>query len=30
MAWRCQREKGLRLSVVRLAKVYGPGSQPWL
>lgn len=30
MAWRYYSEHGLRLSVVRPTKVYGPGSRPWL
>ncbi|MFP4040369.1 MAG: NAD-dependent epimerase/dehydratase family protein [Desulfosudaceae bacterium] len=30
LAWKFYRELGLRLTVVRPANVYGPGSGPWL
>ncbi|MFP4446235.1 MAG: NAD-dependent epimerase/dehydratase family protein [Desulfosudaceae bacterium] len=30
LAWEFYRERGLRLTVVRPANVYGPGSGPWL
>lgn len=30
MAWRYYREKGMSLSVVRPANVYGAGSKPWV
>lgn len=30
LAWQFQRERGLKLSVVRPSKVFGPGSRPWV
>jgi nucleoside-diphosphate-sugar epimerase len=30
LAWEFHRDRGLRLTVVRPANVYGPGSGPWL
>jgi nucleoside-diphosphate-sugar epimerase len=30
LGWQYQRERGLRLTVVRPSKVYGPGSRPWV
>ena len=30
MGWQYYKEKGLKLTVVRPANVYGPGSGPWL
>ena len=30
LAWEYHRDRGLRLTVVRPANVYGPGSGPWL